>query len=236
MVSRSLKKSDMQVYIIWLGSRLWGNLDFQTFYLNYQGYGIAPTKILSLDEPFSESENFNEFRDLLLRAKATIDQIINTKIPTAIFLVTTWGVAEFVKNSKSNKEYNSNYPVITGLIPKAQSVFSYLIVMGGGPYVLEKHSLYTENEEEIHKIDGIYLPYNTDAVTAGSKRLIELINRIMGYDLKDELFPDYSREDLKRMAWHINRENFNTFGPRPGSIPKYGFGEDGRPVFDTRLK
>jgi hypothetical protein len=78
---------------------------------------------------------------------------------------------------------------------------------------------------------ALYSYFNHDARSAGCHRLIELMNRIMGADLPGNEFPDFSMADLQKMAKHVNRENFNSFSRREGSIPKYPIGEDGRPLF-----
>lgn len=69
----------------------------------------------------------------------------------------------------------------------------------------------------------------------GLTRLAELINRIMGGDLKSEEFPAYTFEECMLIAWNLNREDFNVHHPKADAIPKYPIGQDGRPVFSISI-
>lgn len=96
----------------------------------------------------------------------------------------------------------------------------------------QKESPYSKSELRAHELGALYLHYNTDAPTAGSRRIIEMINRITGADLQGKRFPDYSFEDLKKMAWHVSRESFNSMGKAQGTIEKYPI-INGRPSFSV---
>lgn len=82
-----------------------------------------------------------------------------------------------------------------------------------------------------HELGGVYLPYNHDYPTVSTSRLVEFMDRIIGFDLPGNDFPGYEEEKVQKIAWHINREDFNLGSPRAGAIPKYSI-INGRPVFD----
>jgi len=89
---------------------------------------------------------------------------------------------------------------------------------------------FTPSSRRAADFGAVYLPYNSDHPSVSLSRLVEFMNRVMGCDLPGVEFPDYSFEDLRKMAHHINKEDFNTWGPREGAIPKYPI-VNGRPLF-----
>ncbi|MCL4420029.1 hypothetical protein M1146_08180, partial [Patescibacteria group bacterium] len=90
---------------------------------------------------------------------------------------------------------------------------------------------FSRAERWSHALNGVFLRFDTDAPTAGSHRLVEFMNRVLGADLPGTDFPDYSIEDIQKIAWNISRESFNWHGAPAGTISKYPIGENGRPVF-----
>lgn len=91
---------------------------------------------------------------------------------------------------------------------------------------------YDGGEVCAHEAGCVKLFYNSDAISNGIHRLVEFMNRVMGCDLPDDEFPNYSFEELKKIAWNISRESFNAMSVREGSIPKYPISrETRRPVY-----
>lgn len=118
-----------------------------------------------------------------------------------------------------------------------EDTFVYKIIMGGTGVPFNKEGSedpsqhFSKNDMRAHELGGVYMRYNGDYPSVSLKRLVELMNRIMGYDLPGKYFPDYSAKDIQKIAWHIKRENFNLWTPMQGAIPKYPI-VNGRPVFD----
>ncbi|MCL5784815.1 MAG: hypothetical protein M1142_05710 [Patescibacteria group bacterium] len=65
-------------------------------------------------------------------------------------------------------------------------------------------------EEIAQGLGAFFLFYNSDALTAGCMRLVDFMGRILGRDLPGIEFPRYSFEEITKIAWHVNRENYNT--------------------------
>lgn len=231
MENRSLKREGVGVLNVWLGGRLWDASDLHACRLP-SGYSLGYVY------PFTGKGDIGKCRQVLQEAGRFIKKrALDENAPLAVFFITTWEVVEFAQKRKLNRMYKPGLPLLASLIPKSQLVFNYLIIMDGGKYYSPQETgPYTDNEKMAHKLGGVFLGYNTDAPTACGRRLTEFIDRIMGYDLKIDLFPQYDFETLKKMAWHIKREDFNALSPMAGAIPKYAFDENGRPIFDPRLK
>lgn len=137
----------------------------------------------------------------------------HTQSPSAIFLILT----RYVARMRSMIE-----DLTRNLRDADTDGFCYLypIVMDG---TARRVGLVSEDK-------ALFSFYNSDAPSAGCARVAELINRIMGGDLPGEDFPDYPMSSLRRMAAHINWENFNAFSPKEFSLPKYPI-KNGRPYF-----
>lgn len=236
MENSSLKKADVGVFVVWLGGRLWDASDLHACH-------HIPGKFLGYTYPFTGKGDVKDCRRLLREADEFLaDELVSKHIlrhnrTLAVFLVTTWEAVEFAQKHKLNQRHKDNRPLMASLIPRSQLVFNYLIIMDGGKYYSpEETGPYTDNDKMAHRLGGVFLGYNTDAPTAGGARLTDFIYRIMGYDLKNDSFPNYDFETLKKMAWHIKKESFNSCSRKEGAIPKYAFDETGKPIFDPRLK
>ncbi len=111
----------------------------------------------------------------------------------------------------------------------------YKIILGGGQGFAKQgtwipESILDPDEIRAQELNGVYIHFNMDAPTAGSYRLTEFMQRVMGLDLPGAFYPGYSFEELQKIAWNINRENFNFGSPREGAIPKYEIAK-GHPIF-----
>lgn len=67
----------------------------------------------------------------------------------------------------------------------------------------------------------IELYYKSTYPSPALSRLMEYVRRVMGADLPGSEFPNYTFDELQKIAAHINRENFNFKKPRADAIPKY---------------
>lgn len=117
----------------------------------------------------------------------------------------------------------------------ASDTFVYPIILGSSREFTQKGEKdpdghFSRSSMRAAEFGATYLPYNYDSPSVSINRLIEFMNRIMGCDLPGREFPDYSFEDLRKMAWHISKEDFNTLGKREDAIPKYPI-VNGRPQF-----
>lgn len=83
--------------------------------------------------------------------------------------------------------------------------------------------------EKMRHLDVLDIYYKDTYPSPALARMAEFMNRVMGVDLPDLEFPNYSFEELLKIAAHINRENFNFGEPRADAIPKYFMGPNGRP-------
>ena len=222
-------KREVGVMPIWLGQRMLDNSDLERFHFElsmgacfgqYRGFEIPDAYEMKGHEPYP--------------ALAEVDYDLRKVLggingPVAIFIIMTKDVAEF--------------PWVVGMdkglmdvrrLANKKNTFVYKVMMGGfefqedGPEDPTGH--YSKRATRAHELGGVLLPYHTDYPTPCSRRLVEFMNRVVGADLPGEEFPNYSEEEVRKIAWHVNKEDFNAFSPREGAIPKYPI-ENGRPVF-----
>lgn len=228
---KEVKKEDIVVLPVWLGARLMDYSDLRGFstafwsYGKFQSYGI--TEARDVDWYTMEKKGYmSELKRVIAEMEAIEKNAIQENKKLAIvFMVTSWSA-----------EARWFLPFMRVIERKFKNAFVCKIIMTGGfsnisysKYKGEKSQFWPE-EQKAHELGAVYSYYNSDAPTAGSHRVVELINRIVGADLLSDNFPDYSFEDLTKIAWNISRESFNAFGAREGSIPKYEI-VGGRPAF-----
>ncbi|MEK7573824.1 MAG: hypothetical protein AAB531_05365 [Patescibacteria group bacterium] len=160
------------------------------------------------------------------------NELRRIKGPLVSFIVTTPEIAE-------KRPWISLLP--KGLIEARRQqgekdTFIYKIIMDGAGKTFEKEGQndpsghFSKDDMRAHELGGVYLRYSHDHPTISLKRLVELMNRIVGSDLPGEYFPDYSDEDIQRIAWSIKREDFNMYYPMERAILKYPIIK-GRPKF-----
>lgn len=221
------KKPEVIALPIWLGARLRDNSDLDEFLtLMHYGRGFTSYKVQELSDIELREHYGKEIQsglDDLFKGVESIFKKEEAKI--AVFYIVTAGVAE-------SNWFKILREKISALAP--QYCF-YTIVVGGGfkSWKENDDSPYDSYELNAHQLDAVHLPFNSDAPTAGMRRLMEMINRVMGADLPGEKFPDYNQDDLRKLAWHISRESFNSFGKKTGAIAKYNIDENGRPIFNV---
>ena len=142
--------------------------------------------------------------------------------------VISWGIAkskwfyrfqEMLKGFKGNRLYSRFFRIYKIILEKSKTELPPLD--------------YCADERQAPLLDAVYSYFkNSDAEGAACRRIIELMNRLMGADLSEIEFPDYDLYDRARIAWHTNREDFNEGpnNPRKDAIRKYNIKDD-RPVF-----
>lgn len=117
----------------------------------------------------------------------------------------------------------------------AKDTFVYPIILGSSREFYLKgekdpNGHFSRSSMRAAELDATYLPYNYDSPSVSIRRLVEFMNRIMGCDLPGGEFPDYSFDELRKIAWHISKEDFNAWFPREDAIPKYPI-VNGKPQF-----
>lgn len=224
---RLIDKDTMTVLPIWLGQRMLDNSDYSAF--ERALYAISFTTYQPF--MFTDADKMKAAQPYLGPMELDLKKFLNhTKGPSAVFVITTAEVAglpwcePFIQRLKEHqRKFNQQ-----------SATFFYKIIMGGTGFLKadrkEAKGKFNAAEATAHGLNAVWLYYNTDAPTAGSERLVEFMNRVLGKDLPGREFPDYSSDELQKMAWNITRESFNAL-PKEGSIPKYSIGSNGRPIF-----
>jgi|SRR3989344_730838 len=140
--------------------------------------------------------------------------------PIAIFIIGTQELSEyswFNQLPRGIMEFRSNQG-------RANSTFVYRVFLDWGfsqEGPDDPQGRFSKRETRAHQLDGVFIPYSHDYRSLGIRRTIEFMSRVMGCDLPGEKFPNYTTDEVQKIAWNINREDFNAFSPREGAIPKY---------------
>ena len=223
---RILKES-ISVLPIWLGTRFFDNSDYSAF-----DRALYMYRRFAFYNPFTffNAEELKDAWPYMGRMELDIKKSLNgIEEPVVIFFIVTPRVAECVwlnTFSQNLKKYRCDH--------QKNDIFVYKIIMGGSGFQKDPRytteSKYNPYERKSIELGGIYSYLNTDAPSNGCKRLVDLMNRILGMDLLEDEFPNYNMEELQKIAWNINRENFNSGSVRKSSIPKYPI-IDGKPKF-----
>lgn len=224
-VDRELIKDEITVLPIWFGQRFLDGSDFSRFEQIFWSHGRSLKRHPSIEIPEAA-----EIHDPIQLAQVIEDvEKFQSKDSLAIFPILTAKVAELTWYEQFSQK------LVESCRKANQNTFTYKIILGGGFSNLgidDPQSRFWPEELKAHELGGVYLKYSSDSPTPGSERLVEFMNRIMGMDLglAHYRFPNYTPDEVRKIAWHINRESFNAV-PGPKSLPKYENGLDGRPIF-----
>jgi len=225
-----ISKYEMGVLPIWLGKRDLVEDDLGKFYSEIsfgldRQFNLYPLFSVP-DADKIKDDAYPAFVPVDLDLRRVLERIQNH---LAIFIITTAQVSEYTWLSQTPQ----------GLLDlrrqqgREKTTFVYKVILGSGfsqEGSKDPEGRFSQNEMRAHELDGVYLPYGLDWPTVSIRRLIEFMNRVLGYDLLGEKFPNYSTEELQKMVWNINREDFNVWTPREDAIPKYPI-VNGRPQF-----
>lgn len=220
-------KRDMGALVTWFGRRTYDEEypDLGSFKMQYKFYGDFNLYDVIA---YPDADEREEARPSLeIKAAELADSLGRIITPLAIFVVLTPRVAEY-------PEFDHFPRGLRTYLDKQgkDDAFIYKIIMGGGAGFKKEGPIdpkghFSQNAMRAHQLDAVYLPYNRDYQTIGGLRLVEFMNRTFGSDLPGKEFPDYSIEDLRKIAWSLGKENFSR---RSDAIEKYPI-IDGRPLF-----
>lgn len=205
---RNIDESDREAFI--------NTLEWHRRFAHYIPFTVCDSDLI--EQPYPALVPF------VLHLAEALDKI---EKPLAIFIVATPQTAKnswFARFPKLLRDLRQNKP----------PTFIYPVIMGGQDFSVldpfESAGHFSPMETEAHKRGAVYLYYNSDAHRAGAKRLVEFINRVLGEDLQSDGFPNYPPEDIRKIAWSLNREDFNLDDSKIGARPKYGI-VGGAPLF-----
>jgi hypothetical protein len=224
-------KNEIGHSIIWLGTRYWDMRDVSDF-LDC-AWRIRGNRKNFFEYPQVEiyRENHKRYLAILRRIIADSKEIMRHNRSRHVFFII---VSDDVVQAPWFKVF------LNVFVKQAfkYACWPYLIMCGRGDFVSQHiYDQHTENsffwpaEAAARELGGFYSYFDSDAPSAGMERLAEMIHRLIGGDLPGEEFPAFSFNEGMQIAWNLNRENFNAFSRRQGSVDKYPIGEDGRPIF-----
>ncbi len=257
----NLQKKDMRLVLVWLGRRLLTDSDLSAFFDRYEtgdrtllypelsatseamtkGYLKKSLKInKGVTEPYAtryrnlDIECFKERKKVAIRHQKEISYIGTEIIRSILQIKQRGGKVAIVLVLTAPIAEADWYPDFSKKIKRvvANGHFCYEIVYGGSLHKpANSHVFFDREEQRAMELEMIYISFNSDAPTNSGLRLADFIGRLFGRDITGDDFPDYSLEERAKMAWHINRENFNFFSVQAEAIPKYLFGTDNKPIF-----
>lgn len=223
-----ISKFDIGVITMWFGTRDLVQDDLATFNfeLNFRSFPLYST--FAIPEAAQVKGEANP-------AFIPVDKDLRYELeklrrrPVAIFIIGTGELSEydwFNQLPQEVTEFRRNQG-------REHSTFVYKVFLDWGfslDGVDDPQGRFSRRETRAHQLGGVFIPYIHDYRSLGIRRTIEFMHRILGCDLPGEKFPNYPQEDIRKIAWNINREDFNAFTPRVNAIPKYPI-VNGKPQF-----
>ncbi len=219
-----IEKETINVLSVLVGNRTFNRDDFWAFssnfliYYNLRNYNPLLWDCIFYDYLKEEVHNFKK------TIKSVQKEIKNTTdYPLAIFVILIRPTAEETKELPDLMKYIKNLKKNIYIYPIIWDRYTKSISDPKKRNKQKEHYLYISEQ-------AVHISFGGGAPSAGARRICEFIQRILGYDLPDKFFPDYSWETIRKMANHINQESFNAFNPPLWAIPKYPI-RNGRPHF-----
>ncbi|MDD5147646.1 MAG: hypothetical protein PHV63_03830 [Candidatus Daviesbacteria bacterium] len=217
-------KDQVGIFTMWFGKQMYDNSDYETFLRNRHFYLPAPFLADFFVPDADETNNVSSLRPV---AKDLAEELASWQNPLAVFIITTPRVAEL--------GYLDRLPqgIFEYRLTPPRPTFIYKIIFGWGfsnRTYRDTDPRFREEEIIARNLEGVFFSFNGDYPTVCCRRLIEFINRILGYDLPGQEFPNYSPDEVEKIAWNIRREDFNSFSPMTGALPKYPI-VNGKPQF-----
>lgn len=223
-----ISKREIGVVTMWFGARDLVKDDLNTFkhelYCLKQFAHYAEFNFPDADK--LKGEPYPALAEVDLDIRRELER---THSPLAIFIVTTAIIAERPWLNILPQGLNA----LCRQQRRDQTTFVYKIILGAGfsqKGLQDPAEHFSRNEMRAHELNGVYIPYTHDYRSLGITRTIEFMNRVLGHDLPGEKFPNYTEGEIRKIAWNINREDFNAVSPREGAISKYSI-VDGKPQF-----
>lgn len=227
-VPEQISKYNVGVVTMWFGKRDLANDDLDTFnneiHLGKQFAHLAAFEIPEANH--LQDEPYPAFAGVDLDLRKELGTI---KEPLVIFIVTTANIVD--------RPWLINFPQGLHYLRIQQgrdkTTFIYKIILGAGfsqQGSEDPQGHFSKNEMRAHELGGVYIPYTHNYRSLGIRRAVEFMNRILGYDLPGEKFPNYTAEETQKIAWSISREDFNAYSPRESAITKYPI-VGGKPQF-----
>lgn len=217
-------KRTMGVMTAWFGKQMYDDSDYGAFmresFFALGGVHLATFHIPDADEV----KDRDPYRPVAADIARELDHIKN---PLAVFIIATPKAAELRHIDRLPQgilEYRFNR--------NADPTFVYKIIFGYGfsNPTYKDCDPFTEEEIRSRQFGGVFVPFNGDYPSVAGRRLSEIMGRILGYDLPGDEFPNYTPDEVEKIAWNARRENFNAFSIKEKAIPKYPI-IDGRPLF-----
>lgn len=224
-----ISKDAVRVMTMWFGARDSAGGDLDTFDFEMLARGaFKPAVEFAIPDTYRlKGGPYPAFAQVDLDIRRELIKMENS--PLAVFIVATASSAE----SSWMNDLTKGLLTLRTQQGKGQATFIYKVILGEGfskEGEEDTSGYFSRNEKRAHELDGIYIPYVHDNRSLGIRRTIEFMNRVLGHDLPGEKFPNYTKEEFRKISWSLNREDFNLWSPRAGAIPKYQI-VDGRPQF-----
>jgi len=198
--------------------------DYQTFLRTsyFVGAPVLAHFFIRDAEKVEKSSQLQPVAEDLARELGSIRQ------PLAVFVIATPQAAELPYLDQLPKgilDYRLKHT--------QEPTFVYKIIFGWGFTDMDYEDTddhFSAPEIRSRQLGGIHLSFNEDYPTVCCGRLVEYMLRVLGHDLPGNEFPNYTPDEVEKIAWNIRRESFNAFSTMQGAIPKYPI-VDGRPKF-----
>lgn len=225
LMGESVPKKTVGVLTLWFGKQMYDDSDYDAF-MDASSYMLRGIHLANFHFPDADGiEDITTYRPLADDLARELDRLT---CPLAVFIIATPEVAE-LRHISHLPAGILGYRIGHGAHP----TFVYKIIFG---YSFSNRTYqstdphFDEVELKSRELGGIFVPFNGDYPSVAGRRLCGIMTRLLGHDLPGEQFPNYTPEEVEKIAWHARREDFNAHFPREGAIPKYPI-VDGRPQF-----
>lgn len=229
---RRIRKDALSIISFWFGRRLLDYSDLSAFNTALSMYRAFPLTA-HFDIPEIQDVEGEDNRQLLkLVGRDLAREMEVVQGPLVAFITVTGDLIDnpwldrFPQNLQKYRQDQGR-----------DATFVYKLIVGGETYDNLPEGVrgnisanFWRHELQALQCGGVYLCYETDYYTRSSKRIVELMNRLVGADLPGREFPNYTLADAARIAWSINREDFTLMREEKDAPPKYPI-VNGRPKF-----
>ncbi len=218
-------KHKIGVVTAWFGKKMYDNSDYEAFMMEVNCSPLRSKLYAEFYVPDAdEVKNREAFKPMSSDLAKELDRLT---CPLAVFIIATPRAAE-LHHIDHLPQGILEYRFARNAIP----TFAYKIIFGYGfsNPTYKDYAPFSEEEIRSRELGGVFVPFNGDYPSVAGRRLTEIMLRILGHDLPGEEFPNYTPDEVEKIAWSARREDFNAFSPKEGAIPKYPI-IDGSPLF-----